>query len=473
MKHFIFLSLLLLLGTSCVTAVEVVSLTKETFDAGVRKTDLTLVKFFAPWCGHCQKLAPEYEKAAQVLGTTATLAEVDCTKDQEICSQFAVSGYPTIIFFRNGEEHSKYQGGRTSQAIVDFITSQNGPAVKTISSEDDLNALKVAGKTIALLVASSAESDVVKQFTEIADKQRLFFTFVVTTEKSVAPDAPQDKVVVLRREEKEIYEGDGSKESIEKFLKVARLPFIGEISPDTVGLYSEFFSTGAEAFPNGWIMLEKNEPELLASLTAAASSRRDRIVLLWADVMKYTGVPSHVGLPHDAKYPAFAVQIKNNHYVMPIGTPLTSESVGMFIDQALAGLVESTIRSEPVPEVETVNGLTTLVGDTFPKYLHEKDLLILFYAPWCGHCKSFKPVYADFAKEMESTTLVVAQFDATANDYDKDLFNVAGFPTLYLVPAKGSPIEYSGDRSIESLKSFVEEHMKPSEQGTNDDKSDL
>lgn len=472
MKHYIVVCLLLLLGTSCVSA-EVVSLTKETFDAGIRKTDLTLVKFFAPWCGHCQKLAPEYEKASEVLGSAATLVEVDCTKDQEICSQFAVSGYPTIIFFRNGEEHSTYQGGRTSQAIVDFINSQIGPAVRTINTEDDLKALKVSGKTIALLVASSAESEVVKQFTEIADKQRLFFTFAVTTEKSIAPDAPQDKVVVFRRNEKEVYEGDGSKESVEKFLKVARLPFIGEISPDTVGLYSEFFSSGAEAFPNGWILLEKNEPELLESLTAAASTRRDRIVLLWADVMKYTGVPSHVGLSHDAKYPAFAVQIKNNHYVMPIGTPLTAESVGTFIDQALSGLVESTIRSEPVPEVDTVNGLTTLVGDTFPKYLHEKDLLILFYAPWCGHCKSFKPVYADFAKDMESSPLVVAQFDATVNDYDKELFNVAGFPTLYFVPAKGSPIEYSGDRSIESLKSFVEEHLKPTEKGADDDKSDL
>ena len=76
----------------------------------------------------------------------------------------------------------------------------------------------------------------------------------------------------------------------------------------------------------------------------------------------------------------------------------------------------------------------------------------------CGHCKNLAPKYEQLAASYagHSDKIVIAKCDATANDVPDD---VRGFPTIKLYPAgkKNAPVEYSGDRSIESLVQFIKE----------------
>lgn len=79
----------------------VIVLTENNFEREIRKHNLLGIEFYAPWCGHCQQLQPEWQEAAKQLAHDEVhLAKVDCTKEQAICDRFDVKAYPTIYFFK-------------------------------------------------------------------------------------------------------------------------------------------------------------------------------------------------------------------------------------------------------------------------------------------------------------------------------------------------------------------------------------
>jgi protein disulfide-isomerase A1 len=74
---------------------------------------------FAPWCGHCKALAPEYEEAATTLKEkNIKLAKVDCTEEADLCQSFGVEGYPTLKVFRGLDNITPYKGQRKANAYV-------------------------------------------------------------------------------------------------------------------------------------------------------------------------------------------------------------------------------------------------------------------------------------------------------------------------------------------------------------------
>lgn len=105
-----------------------------------------------------------------------------------------------------------------------------------------------------------------------------------------------------------------------------------------------------------------------------------------------------------------------------------------------------------------------MVGKTFDEIVMDtqKDVLIEFYAPWCGHCKKLEPEFLALGKKYQAEkNLVIAKMDASANDVPNDEYKVEGFPTIYFAPSDGKrkPVKFeSGDRTVDSLSKFLEEH---------------
>lgn len=136
-----FAGTLALLLLSSAFADDVVVLTEENFDKEVGQDRGALVEFYAPWCGHCKKLAPEFEKlgASFKKAKSVLIGKVDCDEQKDLCSKYGVQGYPTIKWFPKGSlEPKKYEGARTAEALSEFVNSEGGTNVKIAATPSNV-----------------------------------------------------------------------------------------------------------------------------------------------------------------------------------------------------------------------------------------------------------------------------------------------------------------------------------------------
>jgi len=63
-----------------------------------------MIEFYAPWCGHCKALEPEWNASASELKGKVKFGKVDATEEQRLAQQFQVQGYPTIKYFEYGSK---------------------------------------------------------------------------------------------------------------------------------------------------------------------------------------------------------------------------------------------------------------------------------------------------------------------------------------------------------------------------------
>ncbi|GAB4859390.1 Protein disulfide-isomerase 2-3 [Ancistrocladus abbreviatus] len=122
-----------------------VELNAHNFDELVLKSkELWIVEFFAPWCGHCKKLAPEWKKAASNLKGSVKLGHVNCDEEKSLMGRFSVQGFPTILVFGADKDSPfPYEGARTASAIESFALQQletnvAPPEVTELTSPDVL-----------------------------------------------------------------------------------------------------------------------------------------------------------------------------------------------------------------------------------------------------------------------------------------------------------------------------------------------
>jgi len=454
-----------LVSAAVASASDVASLTKESFPEFVKDNDLVLAEFFAPWCGHCKALAPEYEEAATTLKEkNIKLAKVDCTEEADLCQSYGVEGYPTLKVFRGPDNVSPYSGARKAPAIVSYMTKQSLPAV-SILSKDTLEDFKTADKVVLVAYLAADDKTSNTTFTTVAEKLRDNFLFGAVNDADVAKaEGVTFPAVVLYKsfdEGKTVFTETFDAETIEKFANTASIPLIGEVGPET---YAGYMATG---IPLAYIFAETEEERTTISkaLKDVAELHRGKVSFATIDAKAFGAHAGNLNLKAD-KFPAFAIQdtVNNKKYPYDQELEITAETIGKFVAEFVEGKVEPSIKSEPIPETQE-GPVQIVVAKNYDDIVldDKKDVLIEFYAPWCGHCKALAPKYDILAQLYVdggfTDKVTIAKVDATLNDVPDE---IQGFPTIKLYKAgdKKNAITYSGSRSIEDLIKFVKENGK-------------
>ena len=79
-----------------------------------------MIKFYQPWCGHCMRLKPDWDRLAEVADESVFIADVNCSEEPRICRANGVSGYPTIKVYLDGEV-PLYDAGRSFEEMEYYV----------------------------------------------------------------------------------------------------------------------------------------------------------------------------------------------------------------------------------------------------------------------------------------------------------------------------------------------------------------
>jgi len=121
-----------------------------------------MVEFYAPWCGHCKQLAPEFKKAAKALEGVVNVAAIDCQEHEEFVQQFEVQGFPTIkIFGENKNKPSTFDGERTAKGLVDAALTASRRVVKARLADGSEKKKKKSSKPQKKKSSPSGKSSVI------------------------------------------------------------------------------------------------------------------------------------------------------------------------------------------------------------------------------------------------------------------------------------------------------------------------
>lgn len=105
------------------------------------------------------------------------------------------------------------------------------------------------------------------------------------------------------------------------------------------------------------------------------------------------------------------------------------------------------------------------INNAIQPFKQEKpSTLYLFYADWCGHCKTFKPEWQQLEKELSNTNIITKKINGDSEDKeDQDLmlkYNVSGFPTIILLLPDETTYHYNGSRNKNDLLNATKNHIK-------------
>jgi len=483
---------------------EVLVGTSDNFESLLKEHQKVLVDFYAPWCGHCMALKPEYEKAAEMLhqqGLRTKLMMVDATVETKLAKIARVTGYPTLKYFVDGRLDD-YTGGRTATTIVQWLQRQEMPAFMLIEEsgvEEFLGkAERGAFSVVARVKKGSVRDKAFKAALKaalLADYQASVLHFALVYLPKAA-DPKKDSSLTMHRPgfeslEEEVdltMQGGWSEASIGEWILGNTYPLVGlEFKTEKYG------PTALEKLGfKGSVVAVIHEIEEDPELSEGAGPDDDdglltKVRSLMMSIAPKSPLWKFVAARYsdldDAAKGLLAVEgddcitvfygKKKYRLLNSASNELTDlAKVAGFVEEVASHRAKPYYKSAVPPDNPVGDdNVLTITGNTFDELAFDpkKDVFVKFYAPWCGHCQKLAPVWSKLGQKVknegwDAKGVVVAKMDGDANDCIEEM---SGYPKLVLFPAVSAKkkaqarLEFSSaSRSLDQMFDFLFENAK-------------
>merc|ERR1712165_401256 len=338
-----------------------------------------------------------------------------------------------------------------------------GPAV-TLDSVDAAKKFIEDNEIAVIGFFADMESEAAKAFKEVAganDDHKFGLAAAgsdIATENKVEGDA----IVLFKKFDEgrnDMTEDLVNVEAIGKFVASNALPLVVEFNHETA---QKIFS--GEIKSHLLMFVSKKSDEYKTQLETARSIAKEYkgqmlFVSIDTDEEDHKRIIEFFGMKED-ELPGMRI-IKLAEDMAKFQPPvagLAEADIRSFVSDFLEGKLKPHLLSEDVPEDWDAKPVKVLVGKNFEQVAKDttKDVLVEFYAPWCGHCKQLVPTWDKLGEKFaDSEDIIIAKMDSTANELED--VKIQGFPTIKLFKkGDNKVVDYNGERTLEGFTKFLE-----------------
>jgi len=454
---------------------DVVELNAASYTKFVKENKLCIIMFYAPWCGHCKAFKPEYERIATTLkGMGIPAGRIDGDQDSEISEGVGVEGFPTIMVYVDGKP-VKYDGPRSQAGVLAFIEKAKKPPYVIITEKKALEVFMETAPTAVIGYiggGDSEDNEIQNMFLGAANAMHFsgHAEFAMVSDPKIIDPEADGPIFELRSPDllKPVrfdIEGTDEDAHIPLFHRFTHwisshvMPVLGEINQDTYQGYVD------ARLPFIWFVVPDKDDEAFmekyAFVREVGRENIGKLTFVLVNGKTQSRQVQHLGFEME-KLPGIVATDRLRYHMKE---ELNADNLRKFLQDYTDGKLEPTLKSEevPTPEAFETSTVKTIVSKNWKEVVFDekRDVLVKYYAEWCGHCKAFAPDYIKVAALLagQKDQLYLGEFNFPENELKEDV-DVQGFPTVIFYPAgaKDKPIVYKGDRSVGDLLKFLQEH---------------
>jgi len=344
---------------------------------------------------------------------------------------------------------------------------------------DEAKAFQDSADVVVVGFFKKEDSDKAKAFLETASLLDEI-PFAITSDDALYKEfkIDSDGVVLFKKfdDGRHDFDGDYEAKALKSWISINSLALVNEFTQESAG---KLF--GGDIKSHNLLFVSKASDafeKIYGAFKETAKKFKGKILFVFinADIEDNLRIMEFFGLKKEDVPSLRLISLEEDMTkYKPDFTDINTENVAKFTQDYLDKKLKPHLLSEDIPDDWDKKPVKYLVSKNFDEVVRKskKNVLVEFYAPWCGHCKQLAPVWDQLGEKFkDNKDIVIAKMDATANELED--IKIHSFPTIKYFPADSNKaVDYTGERTLDGFAKFLESGGKEGAGPSDDDKAEM